>query len=36
MNDISRVAALDMAMSGSLMVRHRDAYPRFRPLTVGA
>ncbi|MET4288287.1 hypothetical protein ABIA95_008584 [Bradyrhizobium sp. LA8.1] len=36
MNDITRVAALDMAPTGPLMVGQRDAYPRFRPLTVGA
>ena len=36
MNDIARLATLDMAPSGPLVVRRRDAYPRFRPLTVGA
>jgi hypothetical protein len=36
MNDMAPQAALDMAPSGPLMARRRDAYPRFRSLTVGA
>lgn len=36
MTDIARLAALDMAPPGPLMVGRRDAYLRFRPLTTGA
>ena len=36
MNDIARLAALDMASSGPLMIGRCDAYPRFRSLTTGA
>lgn len=36
MSDIGRLAALDMALPGPHTVGRRDAYPRFRPLTVGA